>query len=170
MITEPRSPCWDGLTHMAWQYNDGGRSAAGIKGNGGDCVTMAIAIATQTPYSLISDALQGLIQRHERAIPGRHRSTPRSGVRRPIYERYLKARGWCWRPTMHIGTGCRVHFVEEELPRGIIIVRLSRHLTVIKNHVIHDTFNPSRGDLITTDGIQRISHRCVYGYFERNPS
>ena len=40
-----------------WQYNDGGRSAAGFSGKTGDCVCRAIAIATGKPY--VSDLLVG---------------------------------------------------------------------------------------------------------------
>ena len=36
--------------HMEWIYSDGGRAAAGYKGDAGDCVTRAIAIATEIPY------------------------------------------------------------------------------------------------------------------------
>ena len=42
---------------MLWQYNDGGRAAAGYKGQTGDCVTRAIAIATERPYREVYDAL-----------------------------------------------------------------------------------------------------------------
>ena len=36
-------------TNANWLYNDGGRTAAGFKGETGDCVTRAIAIATGLP-------------------------------------------------------------------------------------------------------------------------
>ena len=36
---------------MNFQYNDGGRSAAGYKGKTGDCTCRAIAIATKLPYA-----------------------------------------------------------------------------------------------------------------------
>jgi hypothetical protein len=35
-----------------FRYDDGGRKAAGFKGRAGDCVTRAIAIAAQLPYSV----------------------------------------------------------------------------------------------------------------------
>ena len=37
--------------------NDGGRAAVGYKGQAGDCVTRAIAIATGKPYQEVYDAL-----------------------------------------------------------------------------------------------------------------
>jgi hypothetical protein len=35
---------------MKWIHNDGGRADAGFRGETGDCVTRAIAIATGKPY------------------------------------------------------------------------------------------------------------------------
>jgi len=59
---------------------------------------------------------------------------------------------------MGIGTGCKVHLKASELPSGAIIVSVSKHLTTVIDGVIHDTFDPSRGET-----------RCVYGYFEKKP-
>ena len=42
---------------MQFVYNDGGRAAAGYIGSAGDCVTRAIAIATELPYQTVYDAL-----------------------------------------------------------------------------------------------------------------
>ena len=57
---------------------------------------------------------------------------------------------------MLVGQGCKVHLRSEELPSGILIVAVSRHLTVVKNGVIYDTHDCSR------DGT-----RCVYGYWSK---
>ena len=45
---------------MQFQYNDGGRKEAGYEGHAGDCVTRAIAIATQKPYQEVYTALNEL--------------------------------------------------------------------------------------------------------------
>ena len=42
---------------MKWVYNDGGREEAGFKGTTRDCVTRAIAIATEKPYKEIYDLI-----------------------------------------------------------------------------------------------------------------
>ena len=63
---------------MDFVYNDGGRAAAGYKGQAGDCVVRAIAIATQKPYQEVYDAINALALA-ERARWGR-RSSARSGV------------------------------------------------------------------------------------------
>jgi hypothetical protein len=138
---------------MDFVYNDGGRAAAGYKGRAGDCVVRAIAIAAQKPYREVYDAVNALAV-GERARRGRGSST-RSGVGRTTYELYLREIGWEWVATMQVGSGCRVHLRTEELPKGRLVVRLSRHLTAVIDGVIHDIYNPDRR-----------GNRCVYGYFK----
>lgn len=137
---------------MEFIYSDGGRQLAGFKGNTGDCVTRAIAIATQKPYHEVYDALNEL-SRDERPIKGK-KSKSRMGVFRKTYESYLTANGWKWIPCMKIGQGCRVHLRKEELPNGRLIVSVSRHLTAVIDGVIHDNHDCARN-----------GNRCVYGYY-----
>ena len=141
---------------MRWTMNDGGRAAAGFTGKRvGDCVARAIAIATETPYVKVYNELNRLSEAHERR--GKRKrgvSSARNGVYRSTYDRYLKAKGWTWVPTMAIGSGCRVHLREDELPKGRIIVALSRHMSAVIDGVVHDLYDPSRSGT-----------RCVYGYY-----
>ena len=134
-------------------YDNGGRAEAGYKGKTGDCTIRAIAIATGLPYQVIYDQVN-LVAKRERPRRGRKRSDSRTGVHGRTTKKYLENLGWRWIATMGIGTGCRVHLREDELPSGRLIVRLSRHFTAVIDGVIHDTFNPDRGGT-----------RCVYGYF-----
>jgi hypothetical protein len=138
---------------MDFVYNDGGRAAAGYKGRAGDCVVRAIAIATQKPYQEVYDAINSLAEA-ERTRRGR-RSSARSGVSRATYQRYLRDLGWEWVATMQLGSGCRVHLRKGELPKGRLVVRLSRHLTAVIDGMINDIYNPDRRGT-----------RCVYGYFK----
>jgi hypothetical protein len=138
---------------MKFVYDDGGRAAAGYRGRAGDCVVRAIAIATQRPYQEVYDAINNLV-REDSGRKGWTRSSARSGVPRATYEEYLKMMGRVWVPTMRIGSGCRVHMKARELPRGRLIVRLSRHLCAVVDGTIHDIYNPDRK-----------GSRCVYGYF-----
>jgi hypothetical protein len=139
-------------------YDDGGREGAGYRGNAGDCVVRAIAIATEQPYQVVYDALHDAGRdykfRSRRARVKRGSASPRDGVHPAVYKPYLLALGWEWVPTMQIGSGCRVHLRADELPAGRLIVRLSGHLSAVINSVIHDTNDPSR------EGT-----RCVYGYW-----
>lgn len=138
-----------------WVYNDGGRKAAGYKGDARDCVARSIAIATGYHYKAVCDALDKLAPLVElRGKARKKHSCSKTGVRRRVYERLLKELGWKWVATMGKGTGCKVHLKKEELPSGTLIVRVSGHLACVIDGVIHDTFDPSRNGT-----------RCVYGYW-----
>lgn len=127
---------------------DGGRAAAGFKGEAGDCVTRAIAIATGRRYRDVYDDLA-----RRMADLGQPRSA-RNGIARPAYDAYLADAGWTWVPTMQVGQGCTVHLRADELPGGPLVVRVSKHMTAVIDGVVHDDHDPTR------DGT-----RCVYGYF-----
>ncbi len=137
---------------MNFLFNDGGRKQAGFRGTAGDCTVRAIAIATQTPYMEVYNALFTLNRRINKN-PKKH--SPRDGTTKlTTTKRYLKSKGWTWVPTMFIGQGCRVHLKEEELPKGRLIVRVSKHLVAVIDGVVNDTFDCTRDET-----------RCVYGYF-----
>jgi hypothetical protein len=140
---------------MRFVYNDGGRKDAGFKGHTGDCAVRSIAIVTGNPYKEVYDAINTIAKNSERRGKRKRRiSNARTGVYRGVVGRYLTAIGYKWIPTMLIGKGCKVHLKEDELPKGRLMVRVSRHYTAVIDGTIHDTHNPSRGGT-----------RCVYGYF-----
>jgi len=136
-----------------FQFNDGGRKACGFKGDTGDCVTRAIAIALELPYQQIYDDLNDLISQH-RKTRLQKASSSRGGINKKFYRKYLESKGWKWVAFMGIGTGCKVHLKASELPMGRIIARVSKHLCAVVNGVINDTHDCSRNGT-----------RCVYGYF-----
>jgi len=139
---------------MRFQYNDGGRKEAGYKGVTSDCVVRAIAIVANLPYQKVYDDIN-LLAKDERITKKRiKKSSSNSGVYKCTYTKYLTKLGFKWVPTMFIGKGCQVHLKENELPKGRLIVRLSKHLTSVIDGVIHDIYNPDR------EGT-----RCVYGYY-----
>lgn len=145
---------------MTFIYDDGGRAAAGFKGSTGDCVCRAISIAAERPYREVYDLINTL-GKQER--PGKrrrgnnyngHRSSARTGVYKDTIKKVMEHYGWVWHPTMKIGQGCTTHLRPEELPKGRIVVSLSKHCAAVIDGVLHDTYDSSR------DGT-----RCVYGYF-----
>src|SRR5262245_53041961 len=91
----PPTPPWrgDGV------YDDGGRAAAGFKGEARDCVTQAIAIATGAPYRAVYDAIDALAAEGRPRRSGR-RFGARTGVSLRDRHAYLTALGWRWTPTM----------------------------------------------------------------------
>lgn len=155
------------MAHMPWVFDDGGRGAAGYKCLVGDCVARSIAIATGKPYQEVYDALNAGATTERRGSRKRGISSARSGVYKRTYRRYLESIGWRWVPTMLIGQGCKVHLVDGELPMGQLIVAVSRHLTAVIDGIVHDTHDPQRTTYWydASGKTERISERCVYGYF-----
>jgi hypothetical protein len=150
------------MPHIDFQYNDGGRSDAGYSGDAGDCVVRAISNATGIPYQQIYSELTTLAKTHvrnkrdkvARALKRKASKTPRDGAYRKIYEAYLNSIGWKWVAVMGIGTDCTMHVRKDELPQGTLILRLSKHLTCVKDGILVDTYDCSRG-----------GNRAVYGYY-----
>lgn len=140
---------------MTFQFNDGGRAAAGYKGQAGDCVTRAIAIITGLSYQEVYDKIN-----HACKTTRKKKSTgssARTGVAKSLSRKLLAEMGYQFTPTMGIGTGCRVHLRADELPAGRIICQLSGHLVAVIDGVIYDTYDCSRGGT-----------RCVYGYYSQS--
>ena len=134
--------------NITFVYDDGGRAEAGFEGKAGDCVARAIAIASGKPYK---EVYKELAKRNQEA--GGKRSA-RNGIARKVYEKYLTELGFTWIPKMKVGQGVTTHVRKDELPNGVAILRLSRHLTVSVSGEIRDTYDPSRGGT-----------RAVYGYY-----
>jgi len=136
---------------------DGGRAAAGFSGRAGDCVARSLAIVTGRPYQEIYDRLAAGTGSQRRGKYTGHRiSTASHGINtgRKWFKDYMRELGFTWVPTMGIGTGCKVHLRPSELPKGRLVVGVSKHYTAMIDGVVHDTHDPSRG-----------GWRCVYGYW-----
>jgi hypothetical protein len=133
---------------MRYKYNDGGRKEAGFKGTTGDCVVRAIAIATNIPYRIVYTDLKAMCRKQQGGL------SPRTGVARKTYDKYLRDLGWTWTPTMAIGSGCKVHLDASELPAGRIICQVTHHLVAVVDGTINDLSDCSREGM-----------RCVYGYY-----
>lgn len=140
-------------------FNDGGRAKAGFKGQTGDCVTRAIAIASGKPYEEVYNVMaNGNASQRASRYHGKSKKvrTARNGisVKRKWFKDYMKSIGFKWQPTMGIGTGCKVHLKADELPKGKIICSVSNHYVAVIEGVINDTWDCSRNGT-----------RCVYGYW-----
>lgn len=139
--------------------SDGGRSKYFKAEKVGDCVTRAIANATGIDYKEVYDNLNKLAKKERIGKRKRTVSNSRSGVYTTTAKKYLESIGWVWKPTMTIGSGCKVHLREDELPKGNLIVNVSQHFTCVKDGVLYDTYDCTRG-----------GNRCVYGYFYKPKS
>lgn len=131
--------------HLKFRFNDGGRCKYYKAKNVGDCVTRAIAIATQRDYKEVYD----LVKSYMGGI------SPRNGVPQKVTRQLLKDLGYRWVATMKVGEGCKTHLVGGEIPMDrTIICKCSRHLVAVVNGVVNDTYDSTRG-----------GSRCVYGYW-----
>lgn len=141
---------------MKIYYNDGGRKAAGFKGHSGDCVTRAVAIASRRPYWEVYAILSQGCKTQRLTKRSGPKANAANGVntKRKWFKDYMHSLGFKWVPTMGIGTGCRVHLREGELPMGRLVVLVSKHYVAVINGVVHDTFDCTR-----------MGTRCVYGYW-----
>lgn len=138
---------------MKFIYNDGGRSKY-FKGEANDCVVRAICNATGKDYKEVYDAINQLAKSERTGKRKRGVSSARNGVYKCTEKKYLESIGWVWHPTMKIGQGCTVHLAADELPAGTLIVQVSGHLTCVKDGVLYDNHDCTRG-----------GNRCVYGYW-----
>jgi len=129
---------------MKFNYNDGGRSKYFRATNVGDCVTRAIAIATQRDYKEVYNEVAKILG-----------YSPRDGVKHQHTRKVVEHFGGRWTALMAIGTGCKHHLKDGEIPmQGNIICSVSGHLVAVVNGVINDLTDCSRGGT-----------RCVYGYW-----
>lgn len=143
---------------MKWIYSDGGRSRYFKAENVGDCVTRAIALASDTDYKVVYEKLKELADNEKITKRNPKKSSVRDGVSKKTTHEYIEnILGWKWKPTMKIGQGCKVHMNPNELPKGTIIVQLSKHVACIKDGVLYDTYDSSRNET-----------RCVYGYWSKD--
>ena len=129
---------------MKYKYNDGGRMKYFRASNVSDCVTRAIAIATHRDYKDVYDSIKKIVG-----------YTPRNGVANKDTEKVMLACGGVWHACTSIGSGCKIHLEDNEIPmKGSVVCKLSKHVVAVVDGVINDTYDPSR------DG-----NRCVYGYW-----
>lgn len=138
-------------------YNDGGRVQAGYKGDCGDCVVRALAIAMDRPYKEVYAeiaAVNATTRKTKNRSATVGRKTARSGIyakARPFI-RYMESHGWHWVSVRGFGDRDVPRFRRGNLPGGRIIVSLRKHYCAVINGVIHDTHDPSRKGTVVING------------------
>lgn len=129
---------------MKFVYSDGGRSKYYKAKDVGDCAVRAIANATGKDYKEVYNALKEI----------NNGKSCRNGTPKKVDKKYIESLGWKWHPTSGRGLGIQMHLNEDEVPTGTIIAAVSKHLTCVKNGVLYDTYDCSRG-----------GRRGIYGYW-----
>jgi len=145
---------------ISFVKSDGGRSNYFKGEKAGDCVTRAIVHATGKNYKEVYDELFELgrnwgTKKTAKTLKIRENASPRNGVNKKVLKHYIEnVLGFNWVSCSGIGKGISVHVKENELPKGNIILKLSKHLTCVKDGVLYDTYDCSRKGT-----------RGVYGYW-----
>ena len=142
---------------------DGGRAAAGWtnKKTTGDCVARAVTIASGRPYNEVYAELAEInarmkLTKHRlrRGKAGSRTASHGIWTKSKPFKDYMIMNGFEWTPTMQIGSGCKVHVRENELPKGRLVLALSKHSAAVIDGILYDAYDCSR------DGT-----RCVYGFW-----
>lgn len=140
--------------------SDGGRSKYFKGEKVGDCVVRAITHATGLDYKIVYDELFSLSKNWgskatKKNLKIREKASPRDGVNKNVIKYYIENHlGFSWVSCSGIGKGISIHLKADELPEGILILRLSKHLTCVKEGVLYDTYDCSRQGT-----------RGIYGYW-----
>ena len=119
----------------AWQFDDGGREAAGRVGKTGDCVCRAVTIASGRPYAEVHNRLR-IITGHVRH--GR-RPSPENGiiVARAPFKRLMEEYGFGWVDFRHLSFPLKTTILN--LPvEGRLVVMVPRHAYAYIDGVVHD--------------------------------
>ena len=157
-----------GETNMQFVFSTGGREKYFKGENVGDCVTRAICNATGKDYKEVYDRLNEMAKRESvKRHRGHKHSQSRNGVFKETWKRYLQEIGWVHHKTCEIGSKeNKVKLVQGQLPNGVLIVQLSKHLTCVKDQVIYDTYDCSKKQYYDEYGDLCVNEeRCVYGYW-----
>jgi len=149
------------ITRLLFRYNDGGRKAAGLNPTAGDCVARSVAIVAQLPYAVVHGELAELNARMRktsgRLTAGHCTADLGIYITSKLFKDYVVRLGFVWTPTMKVGSGSRVHLRPGELPKGRLVVSVTRqHYTAVIDGTVHDTGDPCRGGT-----------RCDYGYWRK---
>lgn len=118
------------MFELGYQYNDGGRAAAGYKGKAGDCVARALAILTGHDYQEVYKTVGKFEQRY-----GRKRSARNGVSKKAIAKAYADA----GLVKIKLPGGPRPTFAEAWDRYGDCIVSTTHHVAAVTAGALQDT-------------------------------
>lgn len=146
----------DECSRISFLIHDGGRAAAGFKGNAGDCAVRAAALAIHGPgvngpqYRAIYDELFALQREYhassrrravKRAASRSVGASPRGGVWTEVLGPFLNRHGAEWHALSGIGKPpVRISECAARWPDRTVVLRVHRHLSTMINGRIYDTW------------------------------
>ena len=157
---------------LDFRFHDGGRSNY-FKGEAGDCVVRAIAIATNTDYKVVYDELFQInkdyvakkntkLSKQMKSRANQKGGTPRNGNYKKIYHDYLINKGWKWVSLRKFGSKERTK-LDQLTHLKNIIVAVNKHLMCMKDGIVYDTW-----DSRWSYWFEKKSARTANGYYEYN--
>ena len=128
---------------IRFEYDDGGRAAAGRKGTTGDCGVRAAAIVTGLPYKDCYSDLFCLARefrdKSRRTVVKRHSASPRDGIFPQVLGRFLFAYGYEWIALSGIGMAkVSTRDCVERWPDVSMVLSVRKHYIAVVNSVIRD--------------------------------
>lgn len=127
---------------IGYILDDGGRAAAGFKGDVGDCVVRAIAILTRIPYRDVYRRMATAMNQAGYAASGdNHRQKPRPGLPPRLSVRRIRnlVRTSCGLRRGNPGRGPHPTYTEAWPLHGDCLVGTARHISAIVDGNLRDT-------------------------------
>ena len=129
-------------------FDDGGRAAAGYRGDTGDCVVRAIAIAGAVPYRHAYDAMAEAMAEHGYSRSGnayilseqRRKAPRRRGQRKARDVQRLVVEEFGFQP-VQFTRGPRPTYTEAHAEHGTCIVKTTKHVAALRDGALRDTFD-----------------------------
>ena len=130
---------------IGYVYNDGGRAAANYRGDTGDCVVRAIAIAGDYDYRHVYDAMGEAMREAGWARSGNAYALARGRTRtrgqphaRDVQHQVIQEFGFVKAPFVR---GPRPTYTEAHERHGICIAKTTKHVAALRDGALQDTFD-----------------------------
>ena len=154
---------------LEFTFNDGGRSKY-FKGQTGDCVVRAIAIATGGDYKVIYDDLfqankdymsskNTKLAKQMKSRAREKSGTPRAGIYKKIFDKYLLSKGWKYVSCRTFG-GTERTKLDQLMHLDNIIVNINRHSMCMQKGVVQDIWDSRYSEWLGVTSIKTAN-----GYF-----
>ena len=125
---------------IGYAYDDGGRRDAGYKGDAGDCVARAFAIALSESSGLPAGDAYKLV--YKMMADGNQKRkgvrSARNGVHRSVYDKVAAALGFV---KVKLPRGPRPTYTEAYETHGDCVVSTTKHMAAITRGCLRDTFD-----------------------------
>ena len=132
---------------IGYVYNDGGRRAAGFKGNTGDCVPRAIAIVTGQPYIDVYKTMAAEMKANGYAASGNAYATtkPKAGKRKrgqlKAKDVQHKVKAMFGLTRVKLPKGPRPTYSQAFDTYGPCLVGTTHHVAAVVDGALHDLFD-----------------------------